>query len=230
MEKKIKNSVRRTTIQKIIAERMALSKQTKPCFYIGVKADVTELIKLRPKLRKSLGIKITTNTFYIRALALAVQKYPLVTAMPQNQNLKIADNINVGFAVNAPQGLIVPVIKNTENLTLADIAAAEKSLTNRTRSNKLKLPDLEGKTIALSNLGAYDIDSFIGIVPPPVSTIISVGNAANQLVAVNGTPSERKIVSLTLAADASVVNEIYAAKFLRFIVELLENPQQLIGN
>ncbi len=228
MKEATKNSISLTRIQKLIGQRMLLSKRTKSCFYISSKADVTELIKQRPKLRKTLGIKITTNAFYIRALALAAQKYPLVVGTVDGDNVRIADEINVGLAVNAPQGLIVPVIKNVENLTLADIAAAEKSLTDKSRSNKLDLTDLEGETIAMSNLGAYNIDSFVGIVPPPVSTIISVGNIVGQVAAQQDSKIERKIASLTLAADVRVVNEIYAAKFLRFIVNLLENPGQLI--
>ena len=103
-----------TRIQKLIGERMLKSKLNKPCFYIESKADVTELMGLRPKLSKSLGVKITTNVFYIRTLALAAKKYPLMVGSIYGDNIKIADCVNVGFAVNAPQGLVVPVIKDAE--------------------------------------------------------------------------------------------------------------------
>ncbi len=230
MENRTKNHIRLTAIQKLIGERMLASKRSKPCFYIHCQADVTELMKLRPKLRKSLGVKITTNAFYIRALASAALKYPLVLGVVDGDSIKIADEVNVGFAVIAPQGLVVPVIKNADRKTLIEIAAVEKLLTDKARSNKLTLQNLEGETIAMSNLGAYDIDSFIGIVPPPVSTIVSVGNIVEEVVVRNGKMQKRKTVSLTVAADAVVVNEIYASNFLRFIVELLQEPQQLVGN
>ena len=207
---------------------MLQSKQTKPCFYIELKTDVTELMELRPKLRKSLGLRITTNAFYIRALALAAEKYPLVVGRLEGKNIKIADSINVGFAVNSPQGVIVPVIKDANKKTLAEVALLEKSLTEKARANKLTLEQMEGETIALSNLGAYGIDSFIGIVPPPTSTILAVGNVIDTVVPKDGKPVVRKMVGLSLAADHRVINGDYAAKFLNFVKEQLQNPEQLV--
>jgi len=217
-----------TRIQKLIGERMLKSKQTKPCFYIELKADVTELMGLRPKLRKSLGVKITTNAFYIRALAIAVEKYPLMVGTTDGDNIRITDAINVGFAVDAPQGLVVPVIKDADKKTLAEIANLEKVLTEKARSNKLTLEQMEGETIALSNLGAYSVDSFFGIVPLPTSTILAVGNVIKEAVPKEGKAIARKMVSLTLAVDRRITDEVYAAKFLNFIKEQLQNPQKLI--
>ena len=217
-----------TRIQRLIGKRMSASKHQKPCFYIGLKADVTELMGGRHKLKKSLGIKITTNAFYIRALALASKKYPLMAGRLEGEGIKIAETINVGFAVNAPQGLVVPVIKKAEEKTLAEIAREEKILTDKARSNRLALEDMEGETIALSNLGAYDIDSFIGIVPPPASTILAVGNVINSVVPASGEASVRKMVSLTLAVDRRIAEEVYAAKFLNFIKEQLGDPERLM--
>lgn len=228
MDNPVKNQIRQTRIQKLIGQRMLKSKQAKPCFYIGLKADVTELMGLRPRLKKQEGIKITTNTFYIRALALAAKKYPLMTSRFEGNNIRIADAINVGFAANAPQGLVVPVIKRTDEKTLAEIARLEKLLMEKALSNKLTLEDMEGETIALSNLGAYGIDSFIGIVPPPTSTILAVGNVVPTVIPEDGKAITRKMVSLSLAVDRRIIDEIYAAKFLNFIKEQLQNPQQLV--
>jgi len=207
---------------------MLKSKQSKPCFYIESKADVTEMMGLRPKLKKSLGVKITTNAFYIRALATAVKKYPIMVGRLEAGNIRIADCINVGFAVNAPQGLVVPVVKDADKKTLAEIARREKLLTEKARSNKLTLEEMAGETIALSNLGAYGVDSFLGIVPPPACTILAVGNVLPTVCAVGGRAIVRKMVSLTLAVDHRVINGTYAAEFLSFIKEQLQNPQQLV--
>ncbi len=217
-----------TRIQRLIGQRMLQSKAEKPCFYLESKADVTELMSLRPELRKSLGVKITTNAFYIRVLALAVRKYPLTVGRFNGDSIKIADSINVGFAVNAPQGLVVPVIKAADQKTLAEIAHLEQALTDKARDNKLTLEEMEGETIALSNLGAYGIDSFIGIVPPPASTILAVGNVVQTAVVENGSITSRKMVTLNLAADHRVIDGAYAAQFLSFIAEQLQNPQQLL--
>jgi pyruvate dehydrogenase E2 component (dihydrolipoamide acetyltransferase) len=207
---------------------MLESKLTKPCFYIESKADVTELMAIRPKLRKSLGVKITTNAFYIRALGLAAQKYPLAVGRTDGNNIRIADAINVGFAVNAPQGLVVPIVKDAGKKTLPEIAREEQSLTDKARDNQLTLEDIEGETIALSNLGAYGVDSFLGIVPPPASTILAVGNVVATAVCKADKITARKMVSLSLAADRRIVDETYAARFLGFVKGQLEDPQKLI--
>ena len=221
-------AVKMTRIQKLIAQRMLKSKRSKPCFYIGSKIDTTEMFAIRPRLRKSLKAKITTNAFYIRALALAVEKYPLMAGVLNGDYIRIADSINIGFAVNTPQGLVVPVVKKADTKTLVEIARLEKTLTEKARSNKLTLSDMECETVALSNLGAYGIDSFFGIVPPPASTILAVGNPIRTPVPDKTGITERKITTLTLAVDNRIADECYAARFLGLIKDMLQNPQKII--
>jgi pyruvate dehydrogenase E2 component (dihydrolipoamide acetyltransferase) len=216
-------------IQKLIGERMLESKRTKPCYYIGIKADTTELMDSRHELKKQLGVKITSNAFYIKALGLAVKEFPLMVGSLQGDSVKIADSVNVGFAVSAPHGLVVPVVKNADRKSLAEIAILEKELTDKARSNKLTLDEITGETIGLSNLGVYDIDSFIGIVPPPATTILAVGNTLRTAVPQDGQILVRKITDLTIAVDSRVVPDPYAAKFLAHIAELLREPKQLIS-
>jgi len=228
LDNPVKKHIPRTRIQKLIGERMLKAKQSKPCFYIELKADVTELMGMRPKLKKQEGVKITTNAFYIRALAMAVKEHPLMIGRLDGGSIRIADCINVGFAVNAPQGLVVPVIKDADEKTLIEVARLEKLLTEKARSNKLTLEDVEGETIALSNLGSYGVDSFVGIVPLPASTILAVGNVINEIVPKDGKATVRKMVSLTLAVDRTVVDEVYAARFLNLIKEQLQNPHRLV--
>ncbi|MHC4645429.1 MAG: 2-oxo acid dehydrogenase subunit E2 [Planctomycetota bacterium] len=218
-----------TRIQKLIGKRMLESKRSKPCFYIESSADVTELMGLRGRLSKSAGVKITSSAFFIRALAQSVSRYPLtVGVLDERDNIKIADAINVGFAVTAPQGLVVPVIRNADTKSLAEIAIAEKLLTENARSNRLTLEQMEAETIALSNLGAYGIDSFVGIVPPPASTILAVGNVVRSVVPTAGRPAVRKVTSLTLSVDHRIISGTYAAEFLKSIVEQLRDPRRLV--
>ncbi len=215
-------------IQKLIGQRMLESKLTKPCYYMGSEADTTELMDSRHELKKQLGVKITSNAFYIKTLGLAVKEFPLMVGSFDDDAIIIPDDVNVGFAVSAPQGLVVPVVKNADKMTLAEIAILEKELTDKARSNKLTLDEITGETIGLSNLGVYDIDSFIGIVPPPATTILAVGNTLRTAVPVNGKITIRKITDLTIAVDARVVDAPYAAKFLARIANLLQNPERLI--
>jgi len=237
-------------IQRLIGERMLASKHSKACFYLATRADVTELMAIRHNLSKALGVKVTSNSFFVQALALAATQYPLMVGRlvhlegfpnadfcaggPEPQDLlpteviQIPDHVNVGFAVNSPQGLVVPVIRQAEQQTLADIAQQEKRLTDKARSNRLTLDDMEGMTVALSNLGAYDIDSFLGIVPPPVSTILTAGKVTPTPLPWNGHVIVRKRVSLSLAVDHRVVDSEYAARFLQALTQQLEDPQRLV--
>jgi pyruvate dehydrogenase E2 component (dihydrolipoamide acetyltransferase) len=224
-------------IQRLIGARMQSSKQSKPCFYLAARADVTELMAMRHTLSKTLGVKVTSNAFFIRALTLTATQYPLMVGRlvrlePQDsmptEVIRIAEHVNVGFAVNSAQGLVVPVVRQAEAKTLAEIAEQEKVLTNKARINKLTLDDLEGETIALSNLGAFDIDTFLGIVPPPVSAILTAGKVALTAVPWNGHVIVRKMVSLSLAVDHRVVDSEYAARFLQSLTQKLEDPQRLI--
>jgi len=229
MTAKTETRIPMSRIQKLIGQRMLESKQTKPCYYIGIKADTTELMDSRHELKKRLGVKITSNAFYIKALSLAVREFPLMVGSLQGDSIKIADSINVGFAVSAPHGLVVPVVKDADKKTLAEIAVLEKELTDKARSNKLTLDEITGETIGLSNLGVYDIDSFIGIVPPPATTILAVGSTLRTAVPQDGQILIRKITDLTIAVDSRVIEDSYAAKFLARIAELLRGPTQLIS-
>ena len=205
-----------------------MSKRTKPCFYISSQTDVTELMALRRELSKSLGVKITSNTFFIRALALAAREHSVVVGKFNGDSIVLAEAINVGFAVDSPQGLVVPVIRNADKRSLSEIASLDALLTDKARHNKLTLEDIEGETIALSNLGAYGIDSFIGIAPPPTSAILAAGNVVRTIVPNGAKLAVRKIVDLSLAVDKRVMNELYAAQFLSCIAGKLQDPQQLI--
>ncbi len=224
-------------VQRLIGARMLASKQSKPCFHLAARADVTDLMARRHDLSKALGVKVTSNAFFIRALALAAAQYPLmvgrlVSQKPQDSRpaevIRIADHVNIGFAVNSPQGLVVPVIHGAETQTLAEIAAQEKRLTDKARGNKLMLDDLEEMTLGLSNLGAYDIDTFLGIVPPPVSAILTAGKVSPLPVPRNGHLVVRRMVSLSLAADHRVIDGAYAARFLQLLTQKLEDPERLV--
>lgn len=224
-------------IQRLIGERMLASKRSKPCFYLESKADVTDLMGMRHRLSKALGVKITSNAFFIHAMGMAAQEHPLMVGRlvpgddehdSNSRIVQIAENVNVGFAVNSPQGLVVPVVHGAECLSLAEIADEEKRLVEKARSNKLTLEDIEGETIALSNLGAYDIDSFLGIVPPATSAIVSAGKISLAATVHEGRATARKLVSLSLAADRRVIPCDYAARFLRDLVQRLSDPKHLL--
>lgn len=198
-----------------------------PCFCLQTKADLTELMAFRPRLTKSLGVKVTTNDFFIRAIALAVKEYPLMAGRLNDDSIQIADSVNVGFAVSAPQGLVVPVIKNAHEKPLARIAAEAAELLRKARSDSLTPSELADACITLSNLGVYSIDSFTAIVTPGQCSILAVGNIIDTCVPQDDGIVVRKMMALDLAADHRIVNGAYAARFLNSIVQQLQNPGEL---
>jgi pyruvate dehydrogenase E2 component (dihydrolipoamide acetyltransferase) len=218
-----------TRIQKIIASRMLYSKQNIPCFYLKEQADVTDLGTFRRRLGRSSGDKISTNDCIVCAMARSIEKYPLMAGQLAGDFIQIAPTVNIGLAVAAPQGLVVPVIKDAQKKTLAEIAKDAQELTNKARSNKLVVADLEGACTTLTNLGVYEIESFYAVSPPGQCSIVAVGRAIDTCVPKNGSFSDRKMMMITLSADYRVVTATYAAAFLNHVINLLQNPDLLIS-
>jgi pyruvate dehydrogenase E2 component (dihydrolipoamide acetyltransferase) len=152
-----------------------------------------------------------------------------MAAMPDEamENLVIADNIGIGFAVAAPQGLVVPVIRNMNQKTLTQTAEASDLLVKKARSNKLTPDDFDGATIVLSGLGMYGVESFYAISPPAATGIISIGNIEEAVMPAGDGFQTRKMMYVSLAFDHRLVDEFYAVDFLKHVVDLLQNPDEL---
>lgn len=216
-----------TRIQKLIGQRMLESKQNQPCFYMTARADVGAIVEIRRRTSKQLGIKVSMNDFFIRAMAVAVEKYPLMAGSFKSDYIEIAKTVNIGLAVAAPKGLVVPVVKNANNKSLADIAKETNELIEKARNNKLSLDDLSEACITLTALGMFGIDFFLAIPSPGQCGIISVGRILEEPVLLNGRLEAKKIVEFGLAADGRIVGADYAAKFLVEITNLAANPEKL---
>lgn len=230
MEKIIDNKLPLTRIQKLIGKLMLQSKQQKPCGYIKIRTDLTDLAKTRKKFCKTSGIRVTTNDFFFCAIARAVKQFPLMAASftSDRQYLKIASQVGIGFAVAAAQGLVVPVITNSTEKTLTQIARDSAALLEKARANKLMPDDFDGDNIVLSGLGMYGITSFLAIAPPGATAIISIGRPVDTMVPRDGEIKVRKIMSVAMAFDTRIVTEVYAAKFLTAVTKQLEDPASLI--
>ena len=212
-------------LQRITAEKMLKSKREIPCFYLTVKADVTDLVKLRIKLNEAGDVKISYNDFIIKAVATGLEKYPIMTSQLDGQTLKLASSINIGLAISVPDGLVAPIVKDVSKKDIKQIARDSQALVEMARSNKLALTDLEGGCITVSNLGALGIDSFIPIVVPGQCSILGIGRIADTCVPDNGTILVRKLMNMTLSVDHKVTNGAYAAQFLDFVRKLLEDTK-----
>ncbi len=216
-------------IQRLIGNLMLQSKRQKPYCYLESQADLTDLVAFRKAYCKRTHLRITTNDFFFCAIARAVKEYPLMAGQPDpgGDFLRLSKHIGIGFAVSAPQGLVVPVIKEVESKTLVEIARESGRLLKKARANKLVPDDFHGDTIVLSGLGMYGMNSFLAIAPPGATAMISMGKFVDTLVCVDGDMMVRRKMSLSLAVDRRVVDEFYAAEFLRCIITQLEDPAGL---
>ncbi len=214
-------------LQKITAQRMLKSKQEIPCFYLTVKADVTDLVEFRTKFNQTSDIEVAYNDFIIRAVAIGLEKFPIMTGQLAGDKITLADGIGVGLAITVPGGMVAPIVKNVSKKDVAEIARDSKALIERARSNRLSLADLEGGCITISNLGAFGIDSFIPIVVPGQCSILGIGRITDACVPENDGFAVRKLMSMTLSVDHKVTNGAYAAQFLDFVRKLLEDPSNL---
>ncbi|MHC4742104.1 MAG: dihydrolipoamide acetyltransferase family protein [Planctomycetota bacterium] len=210
-------------LQKITAEKMLKSKQEIPCFYLTVKADMTDLVALRAETNEGASLKVAFNDYIIKAVAIGLERYPLMTGQLAGDAIKLADSINIGLAISVPDGLVAPILKDMNKKNVKQIAADSKALIEKTRAGKLAPTDLEGGCITVSNLGAFGIDNFIPIVVPGQCTILGIGQITDTCVPDNGGIAIRKLMNMTLSVDHKVANGAYAAQFLDFVRKQLED-------
>ena len=222
-EPKAGQTIKLNRLQKITADRMLRSKREIPCFYLTVKADVTDLVELRTKLNQTGDVKVSYNDFIVKAVATGLEKFPIMTGQLDGEAIKLADTINVGLAISVPDGLVAPILKDVNKKNVKQIARDSLALIDRARGNKLQPTDLEGGCITVSNLGAFGIDNFIPIVVPGQCSILGIGQITETCVPDNGNILVRKLMNMTLSVDHKVANGAYAAQFLDFTRKLLED-------
>lgn len=222
-EAKLGDTVAVNRLQKITTQRMVQSKQEIPCFYLTIKADVTDLVEYRTKLNETGDIKVAYNDFIIKAVATGLEHFPIMTGQLAGEVIELVDTINVGLAMSTDAGLIVPAVKDAPKKTVTQIAADTKTLIEKARNNKLQLTDLEGGCITVSNLGAFGIESFIPIVVPGQCSILGIGGIVDTPMPNDDDIVTRKLMSMTLSVDHKVANGAYAAQFLDFVRKQLED-------
>jgi len=222
-EVKAGQTIRLNRLQRITAEKMLKSKQEIPCFYLTVKADVTNLVKLRTKLNETGDVKLSYNDFLLKAVATGLEKYPIMTGQLAGEEIRLADTIGIGLAISVPDGLVAPIVKDVNKKDVRQIALDSQVLIERARSNKLAPTDVEGGCITVSNLGSFGIDNFIPIVVPGQCSILGIGQITDTCVPNNGNILVRKLMNMTLSVDHKVANGAYAAQFLDLVKKLLED-------
>ncbi len=219
-----------TGLRKTISERMSKSASEIPHITLFLEVDISNLEKFKDKLDKAIGEKKFSYTdFIIKATALALEKYPILNSTLKNEKIIIFKDINIGLAVSIEEGLIVPIIFNSNKLSLEEIADRRIDLVNLARENKLKLKDVTGSTFTITNLGMYQVEYFSPIINPPESGILAVGAITKKpIVNKDAKIVIKPIIKLGLALDHRVSDGVIGAKFLQYLRDILQAPDKLI--
>lgn len=215
-------------VRNIIAKRLSESKFTAPHYYLIVEIDMDKSIEARKEINTLPDTKISFNDMIIKATAMALRKHPQVNSTWQADKIVHHGNINVGVAVAIPDGLVVPVLKNTDQMNYNQISAAVKDMAGRAKSKGLKANEMEGSTFSVSNLGMFGIETFTSIINQPNSAILSVGAIVEKPVVKNGQIVVGSTMKLSLACDHRVVDGATGAQFLQTLKTHLEQPLTLL--
>jgi len=213
---------RLSPLRQIIADRLSKSKAEIPHYYLRKVIDATNLKTIRTHLKNS-DPDITYTDVLIKAVAETLGEFPEMNATYENKELTIHPEINLGLAVARAEGLIVPILKSINRKNYREITAERKRLVAAVRDNKIPREDLEGGTFTLSNLGTYSIDSFYPIIYQPQVVIMGVSAIKDGVVAVNGNPTVKPLLEITLACDHRVIDGSYSAQFLQKLQEIINS-------
>lgn len=212
-----------TGMRKIIAERLSQSKREIPHYYLQRSINMTHVLNLRQKLKaKGLSPTPTVTHFLIKACAQALKSYPLLNTTYRSNRLYRHQDINICLAVALEEGLVAPVIKNTDQLDLTQIAKQTAALTQKARKGNLAPTDLGGGTFTISNLGQMGIDSFSAIINPPQVGILAAGSITKRAVVKDDKIVVQDEMWVTLSLDHRVIDGTYGARFLGALIENLE--------
>ncbi|MBD8081734.1 pyruvate dehydrogenase complex dihydrolipoamide acetyltransferase [Chryseobacterium caseinilyticum] len=215
-------------VRNIIAKRLSESKFTAPHYYLMVEINMDKAIEARKEINALPDTKISFNDMIIKATAIALRKHPQVNSSWAGDKIIHRGNINIGVAVAIPDGLVVPVLKNTDQMTYTQISAGVKDMAGRAKSKGLKANEMEGSTFSISNLGMFGIETFTSIINQPNSAILSVGAIIEKPIVKDGQIVVGNTMKLSLACDHRVVDGATGAQFLQTLRTYLESPLSLL--
>ncbi len=225
--------VETSKLRRRIGQRMTLSKQQVPHFYVTTEMDVEALLALRQQLNASLpedAPKITVNDLIVKAAALTLRRFPNLNAHYYGENTVRHKRINIGIAVALPEGGLINVVAHdADKMALGALAAANKEKIARAREGRYKPEDVEGSTFTVSNLGPYQVEHFAAIINPPEAAILAVGEARRvPVVKQDDTLGIGTRMKVTISVDHRVSDGAEAAEFLQEMKRLVENPMGLL--
>jgi pyruvate dehydrogenase E2 component (dihydrolipoamide acetyltransferase) len=220
-----------STMREVIARRMVESFQT-PHFYLTVEVDAQELQNARqqllPVIETNAGVRLTLTDLIIKVAARALERNPAINCAYAEGSVKLFQRIDIGLVTSVEGGLMVPVIRDANKKSLAEIAQARAEVVQKARERTLAREDMTGSTFTISNMGMYDIDQFSAIIQPPEAAILAVGRVVEKVVARQGNMVIRPMMNLTLSIDHRVLDGALGAQFLQTVKHYIEDPVNLI--
>ena len=216
-------------MRKVIAKRLSESLFTAPHFYLTMKINMDAAIKARTLLNENATTKISFNDMIVKATALSLKQNPKVNSSWMGDFIRENHHVNIGIAVAVDEGLLVPVLRFADSLSLSQISGNVKECAKKAKDKKLQPADWEGSTFTISNLGMFGIDSFTAIINPPDACILAVGGIAQEPVVKDGQVVPGNVMNVTLSCDHRVVDGATGAAFLQTLKSLLEEPLRMLA-
>lgn len=220
-------------VRKIIGERLSHSNSTAPHVYFTQKVNMDELLELRKSVNEQKSLKLSVTDYIAKAVIQTLQKYPDVNVSLHNGYIEKYQSVNLGIAVAAPLGLIVPVVKHAEQLSIREISQCSSKLIEKARNGKLTQDEYTGGTFTISNLGMFGIENFTAIINPPESAILAVSATKDEPVVVQGGDGIKMIaikpmMNICLSVDHRLIDGMLAAGFVTEVKNILEHPIGLL--
>ncbi|WP_394139049.1 dihydrolipoamide acetyltransferase family protein [Cytobacillus oceanisediminis] len=218
-------------LRKIIGDRMTHSAQNVPQVTLHCDIDMTEVVALRkdllPNIEKRTGFRISYTDIFVKFAAHTLKKHPILNSSFRGGKIELHSAVNIGVAVDVPNGLVVPVVKEADKKTLSELTSEIKRLVRAAQANKLSFEQISGGTFSISNLGMFAVDSFNPIINEPESAILGIGRIREQLVQKEGSIQAISQVTFNLTFDHRVIDGAAAARYLTDLKNALENPYEL---
>jgi pyruvate dehydrogenase E2 component (dihydrolipoamide acetyltransferase) len=209
-------------MRQIIAQRLTQSVLTAPHFFVTVQVDMTGLLSFRARLKEQ-GAPYTVTDFISQAVVLTLKDFPDVNSSTDGKTIRWNSHVHLGLAVSLEQGLVVPVIRNAEELTLAELNARSRELADKARNGKLTPDEMAGSTFTISNMGMLDVENFTAIINPGEAAILAVASTLTKPVAREGKVVLRSMMKMTLSSDHRLIDGAMAARFLNALKQKLED-------
>ncbi|WP_370397843.1 pyruvate dehydrogenase complex dihydrolipoamide acetyltransferase [Tenacibaculum dicentrarchi] len=223
------SEVKNSQMRKAIAKALGNSKFSAPHFYLNIEVDMDNAMASRKTINAVPDTKVSFNDMVVKACAMALKKHPNVNTSWTDNTTLFHSHINIGVAVAVDEGLVVPVVKHTDALSLTQIGASVRDLAGKARNKKIAPAEMQGSTFTVSNLGMFGIESFTSIINQPNSAILSVGAIVQKPVVKDGQIVVGNTMKLTLACDHRTVDGAVGAQFLQTLKTFVENPVTMLA-